>query len=127
MKTWRYLKQLRRFLFLKVNEPKYLPVDPDAVAQPVAVEEEKGLSRDSSNVQPISDEDETYEIKQNPKLSKRKLKKLSRITIAKLQQKVNFKASSNIVLAPQHWSFKRKYSQNKSGIRKLVWKLADFI
>ncbi|GFV37153.1 hypothetical protein TNCV_1720751 [Trichonephila clavipes] len=33
----------------------------DAVAQPVTVEEEKDLSRDSSNVPPIFAEDETYE------------------------------------------------------------------
>ncbi|GFS50276.1 splicing factor 3B subunit 2 [Trichonephila inaurata madagascariensis] len=47
--------------------------------------------------------------------------------VAKLQQKVNLKASSNIVLVPQHWSFKRKYLQDKSGIGKLAWKLPDFI
>ncbi|GFU92987.1 hypothetical protein TNCV_2081331 [Trichonephila clavipes] len=49
------------------------------------------------------------------------------MTVAKLQQKVNLKASSNIVLVPQYWSFKRKYSQDKSGIGKLAWKLLDFI
>ncbi|GFY37065.1 uncharacterized protein TNIN_349781 [Trichonephila inaurata madagascariensis] len=37
---------------------------PDAVAQPVAVEEEKSLSRNSSNVPLISAEDETYEEKE---------------------------------------------------------------
>ncbi|GFX42148.1 hypothetical protein TNCV_2135631 [Trichonephila clavipes] len=52
----------------------------DAVEQPVAVEEEKGLSRDSSNVPLISAKDEMYEIKEKPKLPKRKLKELSRIT-----------------------------------------------
>ncbi|GFS41963.1 putative splicing factor 3b subunit 2 [Trichonephila inaurata madagascariensis] len=51
------------------------------------------------------------------KLPKRKLKNLSRITGTELQQKVNLKASSN----PQHWSFKRKYSQDKGGIEKLAW------
>ncbi|GFX88103.1 transposable element Tcb1 transposase [Trichonephila clavipes] len=39
-------------------------VDPDAEAQPVAVGEEKGLSRESSNVPLISADDEMYEEKE---------------------------------------------------------------
>ncbi|GFY41164.1 hypothetical protein TNIN_220311 [Trichonephila inaurata madagascariensis] len=118
-----------------------LSADPDAVAQPITVEEEKDLS----NVPLISAEDEAYEEKEEtlvdaikdkakgninpvilgreradldddeieeekPKPLKRKLNKLSRMTVAKLQQKVNLKASSRIPLVHQHWSFKRKYS-----------------
>ncbi|GFS65164.1 hypothetical protein TNIN_287071 [Trichonephila inaurata madagascariensis] len=98
---------------------------------------EKGLSRDSSNVPPISAEDETYGGKETPvdvikdkgkedinpvilskeqvdlgddeieeeksKLPNRKLKVLSRMTVAKLQQK------------------------DKKGREKLAWKLPDFI
>ncbi|GFT66187.1 putative splicing factor 3b subunit 2 [Trichonephila clavipes] len=95
-----------------------LRVDPDAVAQPVAVERKKRRVD--------LDDDEIGEEK--PKLPpKRKLKELSRMIVAKLQQKGNLKASSNIVLVPQHWSFKRKYSQDKGGIEKLAWKLPDFI
>ncbi|GFU33146.1 hypothetical protein TNCV_4156661 [Trichonephila clavipes] len=60
-------------------------------------------------------------------LPKRKLKKLSRMADAKLQQKVNLKASSNIVLVPLHWSFRPEYFQDRSGIGKLAWKLTDFI
>ncbi|GFY78027.1 CCHC-type domain-containing protein [Trichonephila inaurata madagascariensis] len=101
--------------------------DPDVVAQPVAVEEEKGLSRNSSNVPPISAEDVTYESKEKPKLPKRKLKELSRMSVTKLQQKVKLKASSNIVLVPQYWNFKREYSQDKRGIGKLAWELPGFI
>ncbi|GFV15345.1 splicing factor 3B subunit 2 [Trichonephila clavipes] len=71
------------------------------------------------------DDDKIEEIK--PKLFKRKLEKLSRMTVAKLQQTVNLKASSNIIIIPQHWSFKREYSQDKRGIEKLAWKLPDFI
>ncbi|GFS59034.1 uncharacterized protein TNCV_69351 [Trichonephila clavipes] len=71
------------------------------------------------------DEDEIEEEKL--KLPKRKRKNLSRRTVAELQQKVNLKASSNIVLIPQHWSLRREYSQDKSGIGKLAWKLSDFI
>ncbi|GFW14395.1 uncharacterized protein TNCV_3328081 [Trichonephila clavipes] len=72
----------------------------------------------------VFDEDEIEE--ETPKLQERKLKKLSRMTIAKLQQTVDLKASSKIVLTPQHWRFRREYSQDKSGIGKLAWKLTDF-
>ncbi|GFY55182.1 hypothetical protein TNIN_473701 [Trichonephila inaurata madagascariensis] len=44
------------------------------------------------------DDDEIEE--EIPKLPKRKLENLSRMTVAKLQQKVNLKASSNIILIP---------------------------
>ncbi|GFW06156.1 hypothetical protein TNCV_36321 [Trichonephila clavipes] len=113
-------------LVFKSERAQILNVDPDAVA-PVAVEEENGLSRDSSNVPPISAEDETYEIKEKPKFPKRKFKELSSMSITKLQRKVNLKASNIIVLVPQYWSFKREYSQDKRGIGKLGWKLPDFI
>ncbi|GFW75343.1 hypothetical protein TNCV_4189971 [Trichonephila clavipes] len=49
------------------------------------------------------------------------------MTVAELQQKLNLKTSSNIILIPQKRSFKRKYSQDKGGIEKLAWKLPDFI
>ncbi|GFS58220.1 hypothetical protein TNCV_4916241 [Trichonephila clavipes] len=32
-----------------------------------------------------------------------------------------------MVLIPQHWSLRREYSQDKSGIGKRAWKLSDFI
>ncbi|GFY44817.1 hypothetical protein TNIN_374441 [Trichonephila inaurata madagascariensis] len=50
---------------------------------------------------------------EKPKLPKRKHKKLSRVTVAELQQKVNLKASRNIIIIPQHWCFNRKSSQNR--------------
>ncbi|GFR11501.1 hypothetical protein TNCT_119031 [Trichonephila clavata] len=62
------------------------------------------------------------------KLFKRKLKKLSRKTVAELQQKVNLKASSNIILVLHHWCFKGKQDkQDKQGIEKPAWKLLDVI
>ncbi|GFV00092.1 hypothetical protein TNCV_4057641 [Trichonephila clavipes] len=45
----------------------------------------------------------------------------------RITTKVNLKALSNMVLIPQHWSFRREYSQDKSGMGKLAWKLTDFI
>ncbi|GFW99253.1 uncharacterized protein TNCV_3980781 [Trichonephila clavipes] len=64
------------------------------------------------------DEDEIEEEK--PKLPKRKRKNLSRMTVAELQQKVNPKASSNMVLIPQYWSFRGEYSQDRSEMGKLA-------
>ncbi|GFY62588.1 hypothetical protein TNIN_128191 [Trichonephila inaurata madagascariensis] len=49
------------------------------------------------------------------------------MTVAELQQKVNLKASSNIIVVPHHWCFKRKYSQDKRGIGEPAWELSDFI
>ncbi|GFU44677.1 uncharacterized protein TNCV_1507511 [Trichonephila clavipes] len=109
-----------------------------AVAQSVAVEKEKeeissDVIKGKGDLNPVIlskeridfDEDEIEEEK--PKLPERKLKKLSRMTVAKLQQTVDLKASSNMVLIPQHWSFKGEYSQDKSEIVKLAWKLTDLI
>ncbi|GFR24331.1 hypothetical protein TNCT_378791 [Trichonephila clavata] len=59
------------------------------------------------------------------KLFKRKLKNLSRKVVAELQQKVDLKASSNIILVSHHWCFKGK--QDKQGMEKPAWKLLDFI
>ncbi|GFU09334.1 uncharacterized protein TNCV_1851291 [Trichonephila clavipes] len=47
--------------------------------------------------------------------------------VAELQQKVNLTASSNMVLILQNWSFRCKYSQDKSEMGKLAWRLTDFI
>ncbi|GFU60002.1 uncharacterized protein TNCV_3237841 [Trichonephila clavipes] len=71
------------------------------------------------------DEDESEEEK--PKLPKRKCKNLSKMTVAKLQQKVNLKASSKMILIPQRRSFRREYSQDKSEMGKFAWKLTNFI
>ncbi|GFV03627.1 uncharacterized protein TNCV_3548871 [Trichonephila clavipes] len=91
-----------------------------------------GVIKDKYDLNPVFiskeridfDEDEIQEEK--PKFPKRKCKNLSRRTVAELQQKVNLKASSNMVLIPQHWSFRHEYSQNKSGIGELAWKLTYF-
>ncbi|KAK6622383.1 Splicing factor 3B subunit 2 [Polyplax serrata] len=82
-----------------------------------------------------------------PKLSKRKLKKLTRLSVAELKQLVNrpdvvemhdvtardpkllvqLKAHRNTVPVPRHWCFKRKYLQGKRGIEKPPFDLPDFI
>jgi splicing factor 3B subunit 2 len=82
-----------------------------------------------------------------PKLSKRKLKKLNRLSVAELKQLVSrpdvvemhdvtardprllvhLKATRNTVPVPRHWCFKRKYLQGKRGIEKPPFDLPDFI
>lgn len=99
-----------------------------------------------------SDSDSDYEMyrrkeEDKPKLSKRKLKKLNRMSIAELKQKVSrpelvemhditakdpvlllqLKATRNTVPVPRHWCFKRKYLQGKRGIEKPPFELPDFI
>ncbi|GFS84823.1 uncharacterized protein TNCV_2957121 [Trichonephila clavipes] len=117
---------IEKVLVSKGEQVQTRSADQYAVAQSVVVEKEKeeisvDVIKDKDDLNPIIlskeridfDEDE---IEEKPKLSKRKRKNLSRMTVAELQQKVNLKASSNMVLIPQQWSFRGEYSQNKSGI-----------
>ncbi|XP_066598157.1 splicing factor 3B subunit 2 [Prorops nasuta] len=82
-----------------------------------------------------------------PRLSKRKLKRLTRLSVAELKQLVarpdvvemhdvtardpkllvQLKAHRNTVPVPRHWCFKRKYLQGKRGIEKPPFDLPDFI
>ncbi|GFX01626.1 hypothetical protein TNCV_3971261 [Trichonephila clavipes] len=55
---------IEKVLVFKSEQVQMFSADPDAVAQPVAVEEEKGLSRDSSDVPLIFAEDKKYEGKE---------------------------------------------------------------
>ncbi|KAG1684818.1 Splicing factor 3B subunit 2 [Nymphon striatum] len=82
-----------------------------------------------------------------PKLSKKKQKLASRLSVAELKQKVSrpdlvemhdvtakdpeillaLKATRNSVPVPRHWCFKRKYLQGKRGIEKPPFDLPHFI
>lgn len=81
------------------------------------------------------------------KISKKKLKKLTRLSVAQLKQLVtrpdvvemhdvtakdprllvHLKATRNTVPVPRHWCYKRKYLQGKRGIEKSPFELPDFI
>ncbi|XP_059490311.1 splicing factor 3B subunit 2 [Neocloeon triangulifer] len=112
-----------------------------AVAQPVLKKVPK----------PVED-DEMEELERNnesgqSKLSKRKMKQLTRLSVAELKQLVTrpdvvemhdvtardpkllvqLKAHRNTVPVPRHWCFKRKYLQGKRGIEKPPFRLPDFI
>merc|ERR1719225_1055345 len=92
-------------------------------------------------------DDEGIEKPSDPKMSKRKLKKLNRLSVAELKQLVarpdvvemhdvtardprllvHLKSTRNTVPVPRHWCFKRKYLQGKRGIEKPPFDLPDFI
>ncbi|XP_037116142.1 splicing factor 3B subunit 2 [Syngnathus acus] len=91
-----------------------------------------------------SDEDVRHD---QPKLSKKKLRRMNRLTVAELKQLVarpdvvemhdvtaqepkllvHLKATRNTVPVPRHWCFKRKYLQGKRGIEKPPFLLPEFI
>jgi splicing factor 3B subunit 2 len=84
---------------------------------------------------------------EKPKLSKKKMKKLNRLSVAELKQLVLrpdvvemhdvtahdpkllvlLKATRNTVPVPRHWCFKRKYLQGKRGFEKPPFELPGFI
>lgn len=95
------------------------------------------------------DDDIPSEDEQNgqPKLSKKKRKKLNKLSIAELKALVRnpevvewqdpsstdprllvqIKAQRNVVPVPGHWSLKREYLSSKRGIEKPPFKLPKFI
>lgn len=104
--------------------------------------------KDKDHLLDDEDEDMDDDKKDNgEKLSKRKLKKLTRLSVAELKQLVGrpdvvemhdvtardpkllvqLKAHRNTVQVPRHWCFKRKYLQGKRGIEKPPFDLPAFI
>ena len=93
----------------------------------------------------LKDEDENDDSGQ--KLSKRKAKLISRMSVADLKTRVRhpelvemhdvtardpltlvlLKSTRNTVPVPRHWCFKRKYLQGKRGFEKPPFKLPEFI
>lgn len=94
------------------------------------------------------DDDDDEDRKQEAlKLSKKKLRRINRLTVAELKQLVarpdvvemhdvtaqdpkllvHLKAARNSVPVPRHWCFKRKYLQGKRGIEKPPFELPEFI
>ncbi|XP_041037974.1 splicing factor 3B subunit 2 isoform X1 [Carcharodon carcharias] len=106
--------------------------------------EQKGSSDEDEDL----DSDEDVEKRDDlPKLSKKKLRRLNRLSVAELKQLVarpdvvemhdvtahdpkllvHLKATRNSVPVPRHWCFKRKYLQGKRGIEKPPFELPEFI
>ncbi|KAL5280410.1 SF3B2 family protein [Megaselia abdita] len=129
-------------IFKLENKPK--PTDKDKV---VDNEEKKKKSDDKMADDEDDDIEEEPKKDDKEKLSKRKLKKLTRLSVAELKQLVTrpdvvemhdvtardpkllvqLKAHRNTVQVPRHWCFKRKYLQGKRGIEKPPFDLPAFI
>ncbi|KAM3590978.1 uncharacterized protein V6R79_019971 [Siganus canaliculatus] len=121
----------------KEKEPEKAEKQETAVLRKKGFEDEKKDSDDSDE-----------EIRADaPKLSKKKLRRMNRLTVAELKQLVarpdvvemhdvtaqepkllvHLKATRNTVPVPRHWCFKRKYLQGKRGIEKPPFELPEFI
>uniref|UniRef100_A0A673BB98 PSP proline-rich domain-containing protein n=1 Tax=Sphaeramia orbicularis TaxID=375764 RepID=A0A673BB98_9TELE len=121
----------------KEKEPEKTEKHDTAILRKKGFEEEKKDSDDS-------DEEIRPDV---PKLSKKKLRRMNRLTVAELKQLVarpdvvemhdvtaqepkllvHLKATRNTVPVPRHWCFKRKYLQGKRGIEKPPFELPEFI
>merc|ERR1719397_2344933 len=125
-------------------------VDP-AEAKAIMDEEEARKHAEQFKKVPklLEDDDDLVEETETgePKISKRKLKKQNRLSVAELKQLVarpdvvemhdvtardprllvHLKSTRNTVPVPRHWCFKRKYLQGKRGIEKPPFDLPDFI
>lgn len=129
-------------IFKLENKPK--ASDKDKV---VESEDKKKKSDDKMADDEDDDVEEEPKKEDKEKLSKRKLKKLTRLSVAELKQLVTrpdvvemhdvtardpkllvqLKAHRNTVQVPRHWCFKRKYLQGKRGIEKPPFDLPAFI
>jgi len=129
-------------------EPKVETKKKDVEAEKTA---EKAPDPKPKEVDPLlnddSDDEDGEKEEEAPKLSKKKLKKASRMEIAQLKQLVSrpdvvemhdvnsrdpkllvfLKAYKNTVPVPRHWCFKRKYLAGKRGFVKPPFDLPDFI
>lgn len=139
--------QYRQFFSIfesfKISENK-ADIAPPTLAMPTSLSSKANLANDEFE---DPDESEDKKIDDKTKLSKRKLKKLTRLSVAELKQLVQrpdvvemhdvtardpkllvqLKAHRNTVQVPRHWCFKRKYLQGKRGIEKPPFNLPDFI
>ncbi|KOC64726.1 Splicing factor 3B subunit 2 [Habropoda laboriosa] len=154
-----YRQFARIFEAFKLTEPEPKPTEaekgePIGQYPPVTTLQTTGTV--PSKIPPLDDFDDDANQQQQqqgtgengaPRLSKRKLKRLTRLSVAELKQLVGrpdvvemhdvtardpkllvqLKAHRNTVPVPRHWCFKRKYLQGKRGIEKPPFDLPDFI
>merc|ERR1719282_1921201 len=115
-------------------------VDPEDEKKMAEEEEARKHAEQFKKVPKLLEDDDMIEEAETgePKMSKRKLKKLNRLSVAELKQLVqrpdvvemhdvtardprllvHLKSTRNTVPVPRHWCFKRKYLQGKRGIEK---------
>uniref|UniRef100_A0A8C4QY27 Splicing factor 3b, subunit 2 n=1 Tax=Eptatretus burgeri TaxID=7764 RepID=A0A8C4QY27_EPTBU len=129
----------------KEKEMEKKNLEADAAALKKKKEPEKG--KDSDDDDDDDDDDSDDMESQVPKLSKKKLRRINRMSVAELKQLVArpdvvemhdvtahdpkllvlLKSTRNTVPVPRHWCFKRKYLQGKRGIEKPPFDLPEFI
>jgi len=124
-------------------------VDPKEAQAMKEEEEARKHAEQFKKVPKLLEDDDMIEEMETgePKMSKRKLKKLNRLSVAELKQLVqrpdvvemhdvtardprllvHLKSTRNTVPVPRHWCFKRKYLQGKRGIEKPPFDLPEFI
>ncbi|XP_012139122.1 splicing factor 3B subunit 2 [Megachile rotundata] len=154
-----YRQFARIFEAFKLTEPEPKSAEADKgepIGQYPPVTNLQTTGTVPSKVPPLDDFDDDVNQQQQqqgsgengtPRLSKRKLKRLTRLSVAELKQLVGrpdvvemhdvtardpkllvqLKAHRNTVPVPRHWCFKRKYLQGKRGIEKPPFDLPDFI
>ncbi|XP_002131663.2 splicing factor 3B subunit 2 [Ciona intestinalis] len=125
----------------EVEKMKEAPEPESTMNKAKAVEKVKAFGAGSS------DEDSNAEDDGKQKLSKKKLRRMNRLSVAELKQLVtrpdvvemhdvtaqdprllvHLKASRNSVTVPRHWCFKRKYLQGKRGFEKPPFELPQCI
>ena len=128
-------------IFLKFATPEELT---SAKSSEVSLVSENGL--DKAEIQVASKEGDGA-VEEPKKLSKKKKKLMSRLSVAELKQLVPrpdvveahdvtaadprllvyLKAYRNTVPIPRHWCHKRKYLQGKRGVEKAPFELPEFI
>ncbi|KAI8906159.1 hypothetical protein DFJ77DRAFT_477686 [Powellomyces hirtus] len=120
----------------------------DAEQQADGEDKAKGDAEDAKAESGDNDSDSGEEGEgEEGKLSRKKMRKMNRLTVAELKQLVrkpevvdwvdvtgadpkllvHLKSYRNSVPVPVHWSQKRKYLQGKRGIEKAPFELPDFI
>ncbi|XP_022917780.1 splicing factor 3B subunit 2 [Onthophagus taurus] len=142
--------QYRQFYHIleafKISDPSP-NIPPPMLAMPTALSSKSAIATLGDQFNDDNEEGDDKKIEDKSKMSKRKLKKLTRLSVAELKQLVNrpdvvemhdvtardprllvqLKAHRNTVQVPRHWCFKRKYLQGKRGIEKPPFNLPDFI
>uniref|UniRef100_A0A1Q3F5P2 Putative splicing factor 3b subunit 2 n=1 Tax=Culex tarsalis TaxID=7177 RepID=A0A1Q3F5P2_CULTA len=136
--------------FYRVFEIFKLEAKPKEQAKTETTESEKAAAaKKASEKDGDEDDDDAMDIEADEKerISKRKMKKLTRLSVAELKQLVQrpdvvemhdvtardpklliqLKSHRNTVQVPRHWCFKRKYLQGKRGIEKPPFELPAFI
>lgn len=151
----KYKIKFNYILFYKFGAPK-AEIEKDEktkaaeaeAAKAAALTKEAQIERLKARLLEDEEDEKSKENADNkPKLSKRKLKLASRLSVAALKQLVNrpdvvemhdttandpkllvhIKATRNTVPVPRHWNAKRKYLQGKRGFEKPPFELPEYI